>query len=338
MLEDPSIVIVTEDSVDTLPFAKPKRKKGIAPGIIAVHTSAAAAAAAGAMSPPSAVSGGGNRNMKSPAAPLLSPRGNVHPSTLSSPPSSGGALVGSPSATIGGLGPAATAAALAGISLNHCWLTVKEVTPYLNSEEVEQLRPHQRICNAIDKTTFVNKFECTSLCGLNTITKVNEGLAGSLKQTKVVSQFDPLAIKKEHLIFTLVRAFPCATTSIDVANTETQCLDAPQTAAEMIRNQTAALTNDGEGNPSSPRSSTNLITRIYDALTPLGIVPAGHYYKQLASTMREEPEVMQALTSFIMMAKKRTDEALTTGQAMERHPEKCANVLKAVADMECALL
>ena len=335
LLEDPSIVIMTEDSADTLPFAKPKRKKGVAPGIPL----------------PAAVSSAANPGLGSPSQPLLSPR-LAHPSAASPKGALASPAGAPPTAPAGasGVGAAAAAAAAAGLSLNHCWLTVKEVTPYLTPDEVNLLRPHQRTCNAIDKTTFISRFECTSLCGLGSITRVSEGLAGSLKATKVVSHFDPMAIKKEHHIFSLARSFPSSTTSIDVVDTTTTCLDAAETAADLIRKQTAELTADTalagsgssapspRGGSSASKAGVNLISRIHEALTPLGIVPAGNYYKQLAASMRSEPEVMQALTAFIMVAKKRTDEALTSGQAMERYPEKCANVLKAVADMECALL
>lgn len=205
---------------------------------------------------------------------------------------------------------------------NHCLLTVAEVVPVFDA-----IHPSTK---HLDRPHVINRFEHVNRVGPSMITrsgqtpmKRSQHVSTNLPKTEVDVMRQQLSV---NVHFT-ERSFPSTTTAIPVGSSEEQLLDAYETAIETMNAELDAL-----------ESSQLSLTHILHCLTPMGVVPPGTYYREVITCMNANTKVMNTVREVLKICRDRLSKCEVNGEALQKHPETYALVLKGLADIECAMI
>jgi hypothetical protein len=207
---------------------------------------------------------------------------------------------------------------------NRCMVTVSEVMPFASQEE--------RVpTETSDRARSLDRFQNVLRVG----GKITQPLAKQSKQEYVLStnlpqsNFNVMEQRLNINIHRTERGFPTATVAVDVASTEEQLLDAFETAVETVEECYETAVADAVG--------PNLIASLVSVLQPMGIVPAGLYLKEVVRHMHQNKDVMKSVKKFLELCRAKLQE-FEQSESFGKSPEKYALVLKALADVECAII
>eukprot|EP00657_Telonema_sp_P-1_P001931 TRINITY_DN1470_c0_g1_i1.p1 TRINITY_DN1470_c0_g1~~TRINITY_DN1470_c0_g1_i1.p1 ORF type:complete len:235 (-),score=52.12 TRINITY_DN1470_c0_g1_i1:340-1044(-) len=171
----------------------------------------------------------------------------------------------------------------------------------------------------------------------------------------------------EDRIVTIFRTFPTTTTVGEVVGMQVRETDCMGTALTLVGRETSSvkaalleLQTSLHAAAAAPTRAPvmTLLQKLHTSLlSPMSISPPGEYYKQVMhrlvkpGAMPKAPtkavaEVKASCEEYIAEVKKAMDEILTADSLptlkgpsiMEKAPEVCAQVFKAIADLEVALL
>ncbi|CUI15397.1 Hypothetical protein, putative, partial [Bodo saltans] len=206
--------------------------------------------------------------------------------------------------------------------VNKCLLTVAEVVPVF-----EAIHPSTK---HLDRPHIINRFEHVNRVGPSMVTrsgntplKRSQHVSTNLPKTEVDVMRQQLSV---NVHFT-TRSFPSTTTAIPVRSSEEQLLDAYETAIETMNAELDTM------------ESTQLnITQVLQCLTPMGVVPPGTYYKEVITCMNKNNKVMSTVREVLKLCRDRLTKCESNGEALQKHPETYALVLKGLADIECAMI
>ncbi|GET90267.1 hypothetical protein, conserved [Leishmania tarentolae] len=191
---------------------------------------------------------------------------------------------------------------------NHCMVTVSEVQPYF--AKGTRVPP-----DGFDRSMHIRYFENT----------VN---IGSRDEVSDGRKLDLMAQRMSVNTYELERCFPSTTSAIDIAKTHQVVLDPFETAEEMLISRREVINQ-------APVNDV-LIKVIRKALSPKEL-PPGAYMKEVIAVMGDRPEVIHAVRALSTVIRAKLD-ACEKMEAMSKHPEDYALVLKAVTDIECCLV